>query len=74
MALNSLKVKAIHATCTKHYPLERLETGAAAEKEMCKSVERPRLLQEWKTCELYLTFTLSSMSFLLLYFLIALLL
>ena len=39
MALNSLKVKAIHATCMKHYPLERLDTRAAAEKEMRNAID-----------------------------------
>ena len=33
-ALNYLKVQAIFATCSKHYPLDRLETGTTAEREM----------------------------------------
>ena len=33
-ALNYLKVQAIFATCCKHYPLDRLETGTTAEREM----------------------------------------
>ena len=38
-ALNYLKVKAIFATCSKHYPLDRLETGATAEREMRNAID-----------------------------------
>ena len=38
-ALNCLKVKAIFSTCIKHYPLDRLETGTTAEKEMRNTIE-----------------------------------
>ena len=39
-ALNCLKVKAILSTCITHYPLDWLETGATAEKEMRNAIDK----------------------------------
>ena len=38
-ALNTLKLKAIHSCCIANYPLERLETSHAAEKEMRNAID-----------------------------------
>ena len=38
-ALNCFKLKAVHSTCLKHYPLEKLETVAVAEKEMRNAID-----------------------------------
>ena len=38
-ALNSLKVKAMYSTCTKYYPLQRLENTAMVDKEMRNAID-----------------------------------
>ena len=38
-ALNYFKVQAIVATCSKHYPLDQLETGATAERKMHNAID-----------------------------------
>ena len=38
-ALDQSRVKAIHATCMKHYPLERLEMAITAEKDMRNAID-----------------------------------
>ena len=38
-ALNREKLKAIFATCMKHFPLQRLETQLMADKEMRNAVD-----------------------------------
>ena len=38
-ALEQSKVKAIHATCMKHFPLERLEMAITAEKDMRNTID-----------------------------------
>ena len=38
-ALNGVKVKAIHNVCIKHFPLQRMETTAMADKDMRNAID-----------------------------------